>query len=159
MGSGTRTRNFSISGTVLHQALADQLPAALAADPDVVTVWLSVNDFAARVPLEIYQADLDSMLQQLSGTRARVLVGNLPDLSAVPAFGTADPSALKAEVNRWNRAIADSTARNGASLIDLHSYWAELAAHPEYVAGDGFHPSAPGYKRIADLFYQAYVSP
>jgi len=28
---------------------------------------------------------------------------------------------------------------------------AELGAHPEYISGDGFHPSSAGYRRIADL--------
>jgi lysophospholipase L1-like esterase len=36
-------------------------------------------------------------------------------------------------------------------LVDLYSGWAELAAHPDYISADGFHPSSAGYRRLADL--------
>jgi lysophospholipase L1-like esterase len=60
---------------------------------------------------------------------------------------------LAAEVARWNAAIARQAERHGALLVDVHSQWTELAAHPEYVSADGFHPSAAGYQRLAELFY------
>jgi lysophospholipase L1-like esterase len=156
LGPDTQVTNLGTSGSLLHQALTEQLPAAVAADPDVVTVWLAVNDFNARVPLESYQADLDTLLGTLRDqTHAQVLVGNVPDLSLVAVYAGLDPALLRAEVGRWNAAIATTAAQHGATLVDLHGYWAELARHPEYVAADGFHPSAAGYARLAEVFYLA----
>jgi len=87
-------------------------------------------------------------------TDATVLVGNLPDLAAVPAFRGQGP-ALAATVSAWNGAIAAVARRDGATLVDLYAGWRELAAHPEYVGPDGLHPSAAGYRRLAQLFYQS----
>src|SRR5262245_58179484 len=59
--AGSRLVNLGISGSLLHQALDQQLPIAVDSEPDLVTVWLAVNDYAARVPLEQYAADLDAL--------------------------------------------------------------------------------------------------
>jgi lysophospholipase L1-like esterase len=152
LGPNARVVNLGVSGSTLAQAIDEQLGPALDAQPDIVTVWLAVNDLNARVPLERYAADLDTLLGQLESTHAKVLVGNVPDLSGLAAYRGIDPAALKAEVDRWNNAIADTTARHGASLVDLYAEWQEVVQHPDYLSADGFHPSTDGYQALADLF-------
>lgn len=155
MGDGVTLVNLGVSGSTLAQALDEQLPPALDAQPDVVTVWLAVNDMNARVPLESYAAGLDLLLTQLQRTHARILVGNVPDLGRLAVYGGLDPTLLSAEVDRWNAVIADAAARHDATLVDLHARWRELADHPEYISPDGFHPSADGYQRLSDLFAES----
>lgn len=148
--AGSRLVNLGVSGSLLQQAIGQQLPVALDSDPDLVTVWLAVNDYAARVPLERYAADLDSLLGELRArTEATVLVGNIPDLGALPSAGRFD---LR-DVDRWNAAIDEAVRRHGAILVDLKATWREVREHPEYISSDGFHPSTVGYQRLADIFY------
>lgn len=156
LGSEARVINLGVSGSTLSQALSEQLGPALDAQPDVVTVWLAVNDLNARVPLEQYAVDLDTMLGQLETTHARVLVGNVPDLGGLAAYRGVDAGPLKAEVDRWNQVIANTTARHGATLVDLYSRWQEIAEHPEYLSADGFHPSSEGYQALADVFGEVW---
>ena len=52
---------------------------------------------------------------------------------------------------QWNAAISAAVTQYGAVLVDL--YPSDLVAHPEYVSGDGFHPSSAGSARLADLFW------
>ena len=151
---GSRLVNLGVSGSLLRQALDQQLPVALDADPDLVTVWLAVNDLNARVPLDRYTADLDALLGALrEHTDAVILVGNVPDLSALPAAGRMNLQPIP----RWNAQIEEVVARNGAQLVDLGDAWREVAEHPEYVSSDGFHPSTAGYARLADRFHAAAV--
>ena len=155
LGSNVRVVNLGISGSTLAQALDEQLGPALDARPDVVTVWLAVNDLNARVPLDQYAANLDTLLGRLEATHARVLVGNVPDLSRLAVSRGLEPGPLAAEVARWNLAIAEVVARHGATLVDLFSRWQEVADHPEYLSADGFHPSSDGYARLAEVFAEA----
>jgi acyl-CoA thioesterase-1 len=152
LGSNVRVVNLGVSGSTLSQALQEQLGPALDAQPDVVTVWLAVNDLNARVSLEQYATDLDTLLGRLETTHARVLVGNVPDLSALAAYRGVDPAPLHAEVDAWNAVIADAAARHGATLVDLYAHWQEIAQHPEYLSSDGFHPSVEGYQALAQAF-------
>ncbi len=149
---GSKLVNLGVSGTLLHEAIEQQAPVAVDMNPDLITVWLSVNDYTGRVRLEQYESDLDRLLEQLrSQTGAVILVGNLPDLSMLPI---AARLGLR-DVDRWNATIAGVTARHQATLVDLHDTWREVAEHPEYISSDGFHPSTSGYRRLADIFYAA----
>ena len=152
----TRLVNLGIGGILLRDALVQQLPVALDAAPDLVTVWLAVNDFNARVPLQEYSASLDELLGQLATrTQARILVANIPDLTLVPIYGVVGRDILQAEIARWNAAIAAAAERHGAILVDLYPLGPELAGRPEFVGLDGFHPSAEGYRRLAEVMWQA----
>ena len=150
--AGSKLVNLGVSGSLLHDALDQQAPVAVDMNPDLITVWLSVNDYTGRVRLEQYESDLDALLGRLrSQTGAVILVGNLPDLSALPIAARLDLH----DVDRWNAAIAEVTARHQATLVDLRDTWREVKAHPEYISSDGFHPSSSGYRRLADIFYAA----
>ena len=156
MPAGTRLANLGIGGLRLHQALEQSLPVAVDLRPSVVTVWLGVNDFAAGVPLDAYRADLDILLATLArDTRARVYIANLPDLTLLPAFRERPRETLRADVQRWNEAIAASAETHGAVLVDLYQGWGELRDRPDYISRDGLHPSTRGYQRLAQLFWQA----
>lgn len=155
--AGTHFVNLGVPGILLSRALGVELPVALDAHPDLVTIWLAVNDLAAGVSLSRYKHDLDTLLGTLQRhSHARVLIANVPDLMLVPSF--AGQVGLAAQVNAWNAVIAAAARAHGATLVDLYGRWRELAKHPEYVGPDGLHPTAEGYRRLAELFWQAYVT-
>ncbi|MGE5333939.1 MAG: SGNH/GDSL hydrolase family protein [Nitrososphaerota archaeon] len=156
--------NLGVSGYTVHEALANELPQAITAQPTVVTVWLVGNDFRQCTPLSDYQRDLDTLLGQLqTQTRAQVFVANAPDMSLLPAIrdgspnlGTClrgrSPAQIRAIVDQWNTVIDAAVEKHHQVLVDL--FHSDLAAHPEYIASDGFHPSDGGYRVLANLFWQ-----
>lgn len=152
---GSSVANLGVSGSRLDQAIQQQLPVAEGLRPDLVTVWLAVNDLNAMVPLERYTAELDALLGGLDETGATVLVGNVPDLALLPAYKSVDPKVLEAGVAAWDEAIAATVRKHGDVLVDLRALSREQAEHPEYVGADGFHPSTQGHMRLAELFLQA----
>lgn len=156
---GSHTINLGISGIHLHKALTEELPIALTTTPDLITIWLVANDFVARVSYDSYIQDLNMLLSQLHlSTHARLVMANLPDLSRLPAFAqqTASQKAqMRQAIEHWNAGIASLATRYGVDLVDLYSQESQLTAHPEYVSGDGFHPSAAGYAQLANFFWQA----
>ena len=148
--------NLGVPGITLARATTQELPIAVDARPDVVVMWLAVNDFAANVSLATYSSQLRSAIHTLrTQTSARVYVANLPDLTAIPYLARGDQQALAARVADWNDAIAAACAREGATLVDLYGDWQELRSHPEYISGDGLHPSTLGAQRLAEIFRQA----
>ena len=159
---GSHTVNLGISGIHLHEALAQELPIALSVSPNLITVWLVANDFVAGVPYESYITDLNTLLEQLhSRTHARVVMANLPDLTLLPAFAnrtTTEKAAMRQQIQRWNAGITTLATRYGVTLVDLSSHNSLLTAHPEYVSGDGFHPSPSGYAQLANYFWLAITS-
>src|SRR6266699_3600888 len=144
--------NFGIPGATTAQALRDEVPAALALRPTVVTVWLNVNDLISGVTAQDYESQLRQLLQDLrQGGQARVLVANMPDLGLLPS-----PQAVAAAVAGYNAAISDAAQKEGATLVDLNLNDGQIEQHPEWISADGFHPSSQGYAVIAKQFEGAY---
>lgn len=153
LGASYRLVDLGIPGATVELATRDELPIARDVQPQIVTVWLAVNDFDAGVPLPTYAQQLRDLLHALAvGTSARVYVANLPDLSFIPYFAGRNLQQLQTEIGAWNAAIAAACDAEGAILIDLYTRWVELASHPEYISADGFHPSARGAARLAAIF-------
>ncbi len=156
---GSHMLNLGVSGIRLHEALMQELPLALNTSPTLITIWLVANDFVGGVSYNEYMKDLDSLLHQLrSGTKARIVMANLPDLTLLPAFAgqsTSKKAKTVAEIKRWNATIAATAARYQVTLVDLFSHESQLTAHPEYISGDGFHPSPAGYIQLSNYFWDA----
>ena len=91
------------------------------------------------------------------GTHARIVMANLPDLTRLPAFAhetSAQKSQMIVAIQHWNNEIAQLAKHYGVALVDLFSQGSQITAHPEYISGDGFHPSPSGYVQLADYFWR-----
>ena len=156
---GSHLINLGISGIRLHEALSKEVPLALSTSPDLITIWLVANDFIDGITYTDYMRDLNTLLQQLhADTHARIVMANLPDLTLLPAFArqtSSQKAQTRAEIEQWNAGIAQAAARYDTVLVDLFSLGSQLTAHPEYISGDGFHPSSSGYAQLANYFWLA----
>jgi lysophospholipase L1-like esterase len=167
--------NLGIPGATVADALRQEEPVAVDLHPDVVTVFLNVNDMLHRVQPSDYEAQLQRLLADLRGAgHTQVLVANVPPLDRLPSYlrcapfapasgGSCDtslrlpPGALNALVDRYNAAIAEAASRTGGVVVDLHGAGLRVQGQEStYVSGDGFHPSTAGHRLIAQAFAEAY---
>ncbi|HEV8670866.1 MAG TPA: GDSL-type esterase/lipase family protein [Candidatus Limnocylindria bacterium] len=154
---GSAFVNVGVSGSIALQARSAQLPGAVAQKPTVVSIWLAVNDMNATIEPASFANDLGAIVDALvSGTEAKIFVGNVPDLRPVPAYKDADKAALFRLISAYNATIAAIAAKYPVRvvLVDLFTGSAELVSTIT-VSGDGFHPSDAGYQLIADRFAAA----
>ena len=150
--------NLGIPGITAHDALRLELPIALDAHPDLITIWLGVNDIVANVPANSYAGDLNMLLARLraNSPHARIAIANIPDLTLLPYFAQTDPVALTQQVQAYNAAIASAAQKYSAILVDLTQQNYNLRIHPEYISSiDGLHPTDIGYQQLAKVFYAA----
>ncbi|HEY6203782.1 MAG TPA: GDSL-type esterase/lipase family protein [Candidatus Limnocylindria bacterium] len=154
---GSAFVNVGVSGSIALQARTAQLPGAVAQRPTVVSIWLAVNDMNATIEPASFANDLGAIVDGLvSGTEAKIFVGNVPDLRPVPAYKDADKVALFGLITAYNAAIATIAAKypGRVVVVDLYTGSAPLVSTIT-VSGDGFHPSDAGYQLIADRFAAA----
>lgn len=155
-GFTVNLRNFGIIGAEADVIAARELQEAIAADPQVVTLWTGGNDVVGGRSPGIFAGQLDGILREMRGrTRAQVFVGELPDLTAAPRFReNPSPDVTPARLAAFNEVIRAATAAHGCVLVPTSS----LSVKPEMYAGDGFHPSTLGHQRIAELFWREIKS-
>jgi len=169
--------DLGIPGATVGDALRYEVPRATPLHPDVVTVWLNVNDLVHGVAPGEYEGQLTALLKDLrSGGRTEVLVANAPPLDHLPRVLQCQPfapapeggcdrsrelplSVVDAAVSLYNDAIARAAAATGAIVVDLHG-WGESVQRSghlgRFVGSDGWHPSTYGYQQIAAVFAAAY---
>jgi lysophospholipase L1-like esterase len=158
--SGTEFQRFARSGMTLHEGLREQVPGLIAYQPDLITVWLVVNDGLRGVDPSAYKADLHTLLTRLTDeTHATIVLLNAPDVSLVlPMQATPGTRAtVQGLTQAWSRLIAQEAAAfpDRVLLVDVYSPSETGATHPEWVSPDRFHPSTAGYAALAAVVYGA----
>jgi len=156
LGQSVHLVNLGIPGVHADSASNVEVPIALDNHPDVITIWLAVNDLADNVPLVDYTRNLDAILTRLQilAPHTRIALANVPDVTLLPRFQNTDKQALHARIAAYNTSIATLVRRHHVLLVDLYARWQDLASHPDYISDDGFHPNAFGDTAIAAIFYQ-----
>ncbi|HET6314579.1 MAG TPA: SGNH/GDSL hydrolase family protein [Chloroflexia bacterium] len=152
--ANTRLVKLGRNGITLNDANKVEVPQAVAAQPDLVTLWNCVNDATRGIPLPLYTRDLRSALDRLTlDTEAHVLLLNLPDLSLlVPASDSARRELIQGGIRQWNAAMSQAAADYGdrVTLVDLFPGSEQVLIRPDFVSADRFHPSSAGYRWLAD---------
>ena len=157
LGHRFRLVNLGIPGVLMHNALGLELPVALDAHPNLVTIWLGVNDIADNVRVSSYARDLDRLLSRLQAgmPHVQIAIANIPDITLLPFFRSYDPQVLRTRIFNYNAVISASVGRHHIILVDLSGYNDVIKNHPEYISSDGLHPNDLGYLQLAAVFYQA----
>lgn len=151
VGFDTTLDNLGINGARVGDLIDDELPDALASDPDVVTIWTGANDLIGGDDADAFALDLAFLLAQLKGgTDATIYVGDLPDLTEAPLFRDgSDPDVTKARVDAYNLRIHQAVTDAGCVLVDL----ATITLTDDLTWIDGFHPSNEGHAVLAAAYW------
>ncbi|MCB0360317.1 MAG: hypothetical protein KDD44_11800, partial [Bdellovibrionales bacterium] len=106
-GKSVGILNLGIPGVEADQIDDTELPAAVEADPDLVTLFAGGNDIVSGRSVESFADDMNSILSELAmETEALVFVATLPALSQLPRFQMdPDPNVTPERVAAFNDAI------------------------------------------------------
>jgi lysophospholipase L1-like esterase len=171
--------DLGVPGITVSDALVQEVPAAVSLRPEVVTVWLNVNDLIAGVSATTYGRELTELLQELrAGGHTQVLVANTPPVQAFPAYREClpfmpgavgcdtgqrapTPGQVAATVAAYNAATVDAARATGSHVVDLYAAAEQrvrAGTFASLIGPDNFHPNARGYRLVAALFARAYRS-
>ncbi len=136
------------------------------ADEALFTVWAGANDFLQERQFDTAANNIGIALEKLYAGGARdILVGNLPDVGATPAFFFGPNAAIATEwtlgfnsyLEKVLRGFETSYADVNIYRLDAYgSFSAYIPGTPEWANlfwVDGFHPSSAGHQLIADVAY------
>jgi lysophospholipase L1-like esterase len=143
--------DLGIPGTTLDAGYDTELTRALDIRPSFCTVFFGVNDLRAGITKQGFVRELYDLVASLRRAHAQVLIIGIPDLSLLPAVAQLHIGDLRQIVASWNAGMRQVAVRTGAHFLDLNAYSHDLAAHPNYVAADGLHPSNAGHTRLAQV--------
>ncbi len=138
-----RYANLAIRGKMMTEIIEEQVPLAIAAKPDLVTICAGGND------LIVPGSDVDELAGQLeqaivdvqaAGTEVLIFAG--PDPKAMPMV-----RRVRAKVAIYNEHLHAIADRHGARIVDL---WAmHVLGDARAWSDDRLHFSSEGHRRIA----------
>jgi lysophospholipase L1-like esterase len=145
-------REFCVVGAKSSD-LASQVDRALPIEPELAVVLIGGNDVTHTVLPSQSVRHLSEGVRRLVAAGTKVVVGTCPDL------GTVQPIAppLKQVARAWSRRLAAAQTiaviEEGGRTVSLGSILGpEFAAAPALLFGpDQFHPSAEGYRALANV--------
>ncbi|BAX92068.1 SGNH/GDSL hydrolase family protein [Mycobacterium shigaense] len=115
---GLQYANLAVRGKLLGDVLREQIPEALAMEPDLITVCAGMNDviqpgrnFGRAL------AELDYLYATLAESGATVVTTTFPNVAQFLPFGW----IVSKRLARINFAIRASAARYGFPLVDLYN--------------------------------------
>lgn len=140
--------------------LKAQVDRALPVEPDVAVILIGGNDVTGTVLPRHSVRYLSEAVRRLRAAGTEVVVGTCPDL------GTVQPIAppLKQFARAWSRRIAAAqtiaTLEEGGRTVSLASILGpEFEAAPHLLFGpDKFHPSAEGYRALANVLLPSVLA-
>lgn len=136
--------NLAIRGRLFPAVVAEQVPAAVAMRPDLISFAAGGNDVLRRTfDPDALATRFDEVIGELRSGGADVLVFRFADLMArLPGQRLVGP-----RVALLNRAVGETAQRHGALLVDL--YADEEFHNPLLWSTDRLHLSEIGHRRVA----------
>ncbi len=136
--------NLAVRGRLFDAVAAEQVPAAMAMKPDLVSFAAGGNDVLRRHcdPPSLMRR-YDGVIKRLRESGADVLVFRFADvMSRLPGNKMIAPRILY-----LNQSVGETAQRHGAKLVNL---WGdEEYANPALWSIDRLHLSAEGHRRTA----------
>ena len=147
--------NLCVSGATSADVLTRQLERGVAANPNLVTLGIGINDIGHGLELEEFAENYDAILKRLKAeTKATIVVSNLPDISTAPRIPPTLRNEYQERIILFNRKLEEIAGRHGVVVFDVFNIThQELPKHPEYFSADGFHPSDEGYELWAQQMW------
>ncbi len=166
--------NNSWSGSVVNTSQTYNVRAknlhntSNGAKPDVVVIFMGVNDYAAGTPVgdydgtttppvnptnfsEAYGRTIQNILDTYDGVKIYCCTF-LPDRKRFP--GSANNKGI--EDNEYNAAIRTIAKHMGVKLIDLYNDSGIIPQNISQFTVDKLHPNKDGMKKIADTIIKAF---
>ena len=154
--------NEGLSGELAAQGVSRLTSSLLSVQPEVLLLFEGFNDINlaiisrpagedTQVSVAPIAAALRSMVLNAQGRGVEVLLATLTPVTDVFEDHAPGTRAAIVDLNAEIRGMAAELGLGG--VVDLYAALAGVPAGP-----DGFHPTAAGYRRMAESFFAEIVS-
>jgi acyl-CoA thioesterase I len=136
-GRHWRVLNLSVSGALIRDVLAEQIPQLQGQQPDLVTCGAGANDILYSAPGKLF-SDLRALLAEVPDNTVML------DLPLLSGFWWIVGRMSVPYISRINRVIRDVAYERSLKVAAVSQYF--IAPWTGKFSVDNFHPSQDGYR-------------
>lgn len=155
-GTAVTLYPYAVPGVRSQYVLDNFLDAAIARDPDVVTLFIGINDIHGNIPAALFKKNYSAILKELTTkTEARVYAIGLPYIGTPDLINAPMRYYFNWRIKTYNEIIRGLATEYGVTYIDLYAAQLPHELDPSYYATDAFHPNALGYTVWSQRIYES----
>lgn len=140
---GLRYANLAIRGKLVSQVIAEQVPAAIALAPDLVSLAAGGNDLLRpRADPDALAVELEQAVRALREAGSQVMMFTGFDPGGFPVL-----RLIRGKAAAYNAQLRQIARRHGCLVVDLWSM--KVLADPREWSPDRLHLSPDGHRRVA----------
>lgn len=147
--------NPAVSGYTVQNAIDLELPVVEKLKPDFVTVLIGANDNFSQTSPNVFERDLNELLDKLQGMLVnpnRIVLITTPDYSKSPAAARYGTAGVSRSIEEYNKIIKNEAEKRGLRAADIFPISQTMTSADDYIS-DGLHPSAQGYAKWEKVIY------
>ncbi len=146
--------NLGIPGAVAEDVKKYQLEKAVSLNPDYITLLIGINDIHNGLKAEAFSNVLSEILAELSKTKAKIILINIPFLGAGDILLPPYRGRINKQTELYNEEIKKIAVDNQVCLVDLYAKTKDAFKRDiSLYSADHFHPSAAGYQLWSEIIY------
>jgi lysophospholipase L1-like esterase len=155
-GAAVTLDPYAVPGVRSQYVIDNFLEKAIARDPDIVTLFIGINDIHGNVPASVFRKHYATILEALSQkTDAKIYAINLPYIGTSGLINAPMRYYFAWRIATYNEIIKELAAEYGATYVDLYAAQLPHELDPSYYAADAFHPNALGYTVWSQRIYES----
>lgn len=148
---------FAVPGVRTDYVLSNFIIPALASKPDIITLFIGINDIHGKVSNALFKAHYSEILSQLSqGSHAHIYVINLPYIGTPELISPLYRYYFAWRTQQYNAIIKDLADQYHVTYIDLYAAHKPHELNAMYYASDYFHQNALGYTLWTQSIYAGF---
>ncbi|MFA6171774.1 MAG: SGNH/GDSL hydrolase family protein [Patescibacteria group bacterium] len=154
-GKKVTLKDHSIPGAKVGDLKDKLVSAAIADNPDIITILAGVNDVHGKVSLAEFKNSYGAILKRLTEeTDAKIYLVSIPFIGAPSLMMPPYNLYIDWQTKKFNSVIKALAETYKAQYIDLYSPTAaQFKTNGAHYSPDLFHPSAEGYAIWAKIIY------
>jgi lysophospholipase L1-like esterase len=154
-GDAITLKNFSFPGARTGGLINNLLPPAIAANPDIITLLIGVNDVHGNISDAKFKKNYQYILERLAKeTNAKIYAIAIPSIGSNALIPFPYKYYFNWKTVKFNNIIKGLANGYNIKYIDLNTATSELfKKNGGHYAADLFHPSAAGYALWAKIIY------
>jgi lysophospholipase L1-like esterase len=153
-------RIIAVTGWRTDQLKKAMGEAQLSNEYGLVSLLIGVNNQYQKKSVESYGPEFEDLLRAAvtlaGGQKKNVFVVSIPDYGYTP-FGKPNQAEISKAVDQFNAVNKAIAGQMGITYVNITDLTREGLSNPEYVAGDGLHPSGKMYARWVDRILPALI--
>lgn len=129
---------------------------------DIVTLLIGVNNQYRGRKSNEFKIEFNNLLQRAigfaGGKNEQVFVLSIPDWGVTPFAKERDTKQIALEIDQYNEQCKLVAEENNCHFIDITTAQRIDGNNPDFLAGDGLHPSGEEYAKWANKLFDVILS-